>query len=76
LDRGQEALIQQIQVAADHEVQALTGKLKKTHGVARMALAQALGSARDRSKAINFAIQEVSSGLKSTSKFGSPSISL
>jgi hypothetical protein len=56
---GRSALVQQIQVAADHDIETLTSKLKKTHGVARMGLVQSLGCAKERSKSINFALQEL-----------------
>ncbi len=56
---GKSALIQQIQVAASLDVERLTSELQATHGVARMGLAQSLGRAKERSKSINFASEEI-----------------
>ena len=51
-------LLQKIRAAADHDVEILTSQLRSIHGVARMGLAQTLGSAKSRSNIINLIIAE------------------
>lgn len=55
-------LLQRIRAAAESEVETLTRRLKSTHGVARMGLAQSLGTAKNESEAIFLTIQKISLG--------------
>jgi hypothetical protein len=52
--------LQRIRAAAESDVESLTSRLKSTHGVARMGLAQALGTVKNQSEDINLTIQKIS----------------
>lgn len=64
-DRGQGSLVRQIELAANHDFEVYKKKLDGTYGVARIGAAQSLGSAKNRSDSIKFALQEIGLGLDS-----------